>query len=100
MIEYKDYSVCENNFYESDKIENLKHYWSNIFKDTEIPVLNLPYDYSVSQLKTYNGDIVVKQISKNLFENLETLARNYNVSTYMLFLSAFVILLYQYSFYC
>lgn len=100
LIEYKDYSVCENNFYESDKIENLKHYWSNIFKDTEIPVLNLPYDYSVSQLKTYNGDIVVKQISKNLFENLETLARNYNVSTYMLFLSAFVILLYQYSGQC
>ena len=54
-IDYKDYSVWENNYLNSDNIIPIKEYWNNRFKNYEIPIINLPYDNPQTEKRTYNG---------------------------------------------
>lgn len=96
-LEYKDYSMWENTFLNSEIAEKYENYWLNNFKDEEIPVINLPYDKPITQSRSFTGKLVYKNISKELFAKLELLAKKYGVSSYMLFLSAFYVLLYEYT---
>lgn len=96
-IEYKDFTIWESEFNKSTEIKELEKNWLNIFKDIDIPVINLPYDFPVSQQKTYNGNTIQTKISQDTFEKLELLAKNNKVSPYVLFLSAFYALLYRYT---
>ena len=97
-ISYIDYSVFENNYIHSTSIEKLQNYWNNTFKNKEIPVINLPYDYPiVSNIKTFNGNKISTNISKETFDKIETIAKQFNVSPYVLCLSAFYVLLHKYT---
>ena len=96
-IEYTDYTLFECEFNKSKRFENIENNWLNTFKDVDIPVINLPYDFPVSQQKNYNGDTLNARISKELFKSLENIAKENSVSTYTLFLSAFYVLLYRYT---
>lgn len=96
-LEYVDYSVWENDFNKSTDIQLYEKYWINQFKDKEIPVINLPYDYPVSQSKGYEGKIIFNNVEQSFFAKLELLAKKHNVSSYMLFLAAFYATLYKYT---
>lgn len=96
-IEYTDYSVWENDFNETIDVAPYEQYWVNQFKDKEIPVINLPYDYAVNQAKGFDGKIIFDNVDKDFFLKLELLAKKYNSSPYMLFLTAFYIVLYKYT---
>ncbi|MCK4260229.1 MAG: hypothetical protein KAX49_14725 [Halanaerobiales bacterium] len=43
-IQYKDFTVWQNNLFESDKFKVQEEYWLKKFAG-EIPILNMPYDY-------------------------------------------------------
>lgn len=96
-IEYKDYAVWENDFIESEEIKEAENYWINKFKDSDISSINLPYDYSMPAVRTYNGDKITKKINKKDFDKYLKYAKELNVSPYMLFMSAFFVLLYKYT---
>ena len=96
-IEYKDYSVWENDFLNSENILPIKNYWNKRFKNYEIPIINLPYDNQPSDKKSYNGNKVYYKIPQNLFDNVSSLAKKYGMSNYMIFLSILYILLYRYT---
>lgn len=96
ILEYKDYSVWENNLINSQSINDYENYWINKFKNSELSSLNLPYDYSPSST-SYVGDKLVKELDKVFFNQILLLARELNVSPYMLLVSALCILLYKYT---
>ena len=96
-IQYKDYAVWEDNLIKSGKMENLENYWLNKFKSSEFPSLNLPYDYSASSANSYVGSRIIRPLDKDLFNKVENIASKLNVSPYMLFISAFFVLLYKYT---
>jgi amino acid adenylation domain-containing protein/thioester reductase-like protein len=96
-IEYKDFSIAENNFIGSDKLEPLRDYWSKRYENFEIPVINLPYDFSKSDAKTFKGEKVYYHFEKSLMDKVNKLANSLNVSSYMLFLSCLYLLLYKYT---
>ncbi len=96
-FDYIDYSVFEENFVKSEKIKKYDNYWSSIFSNTEVPVLNLPYDYPITSEQKYVGDKVTLSISKNIFTNLQEIASSLNISSYTLFLTALYVLLYKYT---
>lgn len=96
-IEYKDFAVWENKFIESDDIKEAENYWVNKFKDSEIPSLNLPYDYNIPSVKSYNGNTISKKIKKDDFKKYVEFAKSLGVSPYIFFISAFFILLYKYT---
>ena len=96
-IEYKDYAVWENNFIKSEKIKPLEEYWVNKFKDSDLSDLNLPYDYKPSVNRNYKGNKLTKYLDKNYINKISEIASNNGVSPYMIYLSAFFILLYKYT---
>lgn len=96
IIEYKDYSVWENNLVNSSTINSYENYWINKLKNSELSSLNLPYDYSSSSI-SYVGDKLVKELDKVFFDQTLSLARELNVSPYMLLISVLFILLYKYT---
>ena len=96
-IQYKDYSVWENNVNKSDEIKRIENYWINKFKDSEFSQLNLPYDYKMPANRSYNGNKITNIIDEHKFRRITRYAKKIGVSPYMLFISAFYILLYKYT---
>lgn len=96
-IDYKDYSIWENSLISSDKIKNIENYWINKFKGSEIPSLNLPYDYPNPTTPSFVGDRLIKNLNDELINKINILANDLQVSPYMIFISAYFILLYKYT---
>lgn len=96
-FEYLDYAIWENNFKNTEKFKNLKNYWENKFTGKEIPAINLPYDFSPNETKDFKGNTISKALDDKIFSSLQTISQTYNVSTYMLLLSAFYVLLNKYT---
>lgn len=96
-FDYIDYSVWENNYLNSNEIEKYDKYWSSVCSNTEVPALNLPYDYPVSDTKSYNGDKISYIMQNATFERLQKLSKSLNVSEYTVFLTALYVLLYKYT---
>ncbi len=95
QISYKDFSVWENKEISSKRQDTIENYWLSKFKDKSIPVLNLPYDYPRPVVKSYNGNKISRQISKDDFIKYENFAKSIGISSYMFFATAFLIVLYK-----
>ncbi len=96
-IEYKDYAVWENKLIKSNALDNIRKYWIDRFKDYDIPVINLPYDYAKTNTLKYNGNKLNFKIDDDLFNKIKEIAQKFEVSDYMLFLACFYCLLYKYT---
>ena len=96
-IEYKDFAEWEQNYVSSESIKESEEYWINKFNDSDIPSVNLPYDYKMPSLRSYKGNTITKKINKKDFNKYLAYAKELGVSPYMFFLSAFFILLYKYT---
>lgn len=96
-IDYKDYTMWEQSLFNSATFLDCQKYWKNRYNNYEIPVINLPYDFPVSNKKSFIGKRLSFPIDKDLFDSLSKLANNYHVSEYMVFLSALYLLLYKYT---
>lgn len=96
-IQYKDYAIWENRYNESKEIRTIENYWIDKFKNSDFAQLNLPYDYKIPINRSYRGNKIVNVIDENQFRKIERYAKKIGVSPYMLFLSAFFILLYKYT---
>lgn len=96
-LSYIDYAVWEENFLKSETAKSMENYWINKFTDFPINELNLPYDFNPKAIQTYKGDKIGQKIDPELFKDLENIAKSLNVSSYVLFLSCFLILLNKYT---
>lgn len=96
-VDYKDFTIWENKFLKSDYFKNIEKNWIENFKNIDIPAINLPYDFPLSKTKSYDGNTIKTKIPKDTFEKLELISKKYKVSSYVLFLSAFYVLLYKYT---
>lgn len=96
-ISYTDYSEWENNYLNSTNFIAVQDYWKNRFNNYEIPVINLPYDNSINNSKTFTGNKLSFKLTKTLFRQLSKLSKKYDCSNYMIFLTALYILLYKYT---
>ena len=96
-IQYRDYSVWEDNFIKSNKINKIEKYWINKFKSSDLEQLNLPYDYKMSTNRTFCGEKVSYIIDGKEFKRIERYAKKNGVSPYVFFLTAFFVLLYKYT---
>ena len=97
QLQYIDYAVWENRFNDSEDIKQYEEYWVNEFKEAELSQLNLPYDYKTSANRSYKGNKISNIIDEQQFRKIENYAKKLGVSPYVLFISAFFILLYKYT---
>ena len=96
-INYIDYSVWEQQNLESEKMQLEEKYWLNKINNFPMQSLNLPYDYNPKAIKTFAGNKISQKIDDSEFKQLEDIAKLLGVSPYILFISAFIILLHKYT---
>ncbi|MDM8517564.1 condensation domain-containing protein [Desulfobacterales bacterium HSG16] len=93
-IQYKDYAAWHNELLtDADK---LKKYWHNVLSGT-LPVLNTFSDYPRPAVKTYNADVVVFDINKDLTIGLNKLGKDNNASLFMVLLALSKALFHRYT---
>ena len=94
---YSDYSEWENSFLSSDAVSSIRDFWIKRFNNYEIPVMNLPYDYTVSDKKSFVGNKLHFSLGENVFSIVDEIAKSHGMSNYMVFLAALYLLLYVYT---
>ena len=90
--QYKDYSQ----WMRTRDLSAQKEYWVKEFTD-EIPVLDMPLDYTRPQEQSFNGAMTFSTTGKELREKLKKLASRTGTTEYMIFLSAAMVTLSKYS---
>ncbi len=99
-VQYKDFSVWQNELFKTDLFESQKQYWLDTFagqQDSEIPVLNMPTDYLRPSIQSFRGDRINFGIDDELTAQLKELATQSGSTMYMVLLSAYNVLLYKYT---
>ncbi len=97
-IQYKDFAVWQNEFFNSDEIKNQEEFWLKTFDTSdEIPVLNLPTDFSRPSVMSFAGDVVEFGIDADLTAKLNQLSTKIGGTLYMTLLAGFNVLLSKYS---
>lgn len=90
--QYKDYSEWMS----GRDLSQQKQYWLSQFEDS-IPVLDFPYDYPVAGQGTAKAEILTAPIEPSLALRIHEIAREKNMTEYMLCLSAFMVLISRYA---
>jgi amino acid adenylation domain-containing protein len=81
-IQYKDYAAWQQHQLSNENLETHKSYWLNQFSGM-LPVLELLPDKARPAVKTYNGGIVGKYISKEMTGGIKQLAQQHGATLFM-----------------
>ena len=95
-LDYIDYAEWEFEKLSNNKLKDQKDFWINEFKNG-IPVLDFQTDYVRPNIQSFEGSKIYKAIDAKLAMEVNNLAKKLNVSTFMLLLSAYYVLLFKYS---
>jgi len=101
-LQYRDYAAWQNQMLEGDAIGKQEAYWLNEYGNiegagTEIPVLNLPTDYTRPGLQSFEGDRIQFELNEEMAKALSRMAKRAGATMYMVLLAGFNILLSKYS---
>ena len=91
-LQYKDFSEWQNSMEQADHIKRQEQYWIRRFSD-RLPILNLPFDFGRPGVQSFEGDSVNFMLGKGERERIIALAKENEVTFFMLMLSIFNILL-------
>jgi len=95
-IQYKDYTVWLETEMASQAFVQHKEYWHHMLGQDR-PVLDLPADFQRPVVKTYNGATAAINIGHASSLKLQTLARQTQISPFMLWTGLIATLLYRYT---
>lgn len=95
-LQYKDYSEWQNRLFESGRINKQEEYWLDVLSG-EIPVLNLPADFSRPSRQSFEGGTVYIALEKELSGKIRAIAASTQSTLYMVLLAAYNVLLYRYT---
>ena len=95
-IQYKDYAVWMRSEEQLAKLKTSEEYWLTIFSG-DLPVLELPTDKIRPKVKTYAGDSITHNFSKEASANLKTFSEKHNSSLFMLLMAGINGLLSRYT---
>ncbi|MFA6308744.1 MAG: amino acid adenylation domain-containing protein [Clostridia bacterium] len=95
-IRYRDFSVWQNDMLLSDKVNRQYEYWMKNYEG-EIPVLNMPTDFTRKNVQVFDGNRFRFEAERTLFNDIEVLAEKTGTTLYMILLANFYVLLSKYS---
>ncbi|MBT3388620.1 MAG: AMP-binding protein, partial [Desulfobacula sp.] len=93
---YADFVSWQTEMLEGSKGEELWNYWKNQLSG-ELPALDLPLDFPRPAMQTFNGATHTFKLSEKLSETIRAVASKEDVSLFILFLSAYQLLLHRYT---
>lgn len=95
-IQYADFAVWQRQWLQGEVLEKQLAYWKQQLSG-ELPVLELPTDYSRPALQSFRGARQGVVLSKALTESLKELSYQEGVTLFMTLLAAFKTLLHRYT---
>lgn len=95
-VQYKEFSTWQNELLKTDIIKKQEEFWLDYFKG-ELPLLNLPTDYTRPSTQSFEGDTLSFELDGELLQLLKKTANKTGTTLFMLLLSAYNILLSKYS---
>ncbi|MCK4765347.1 MAG: amino acid adenylation domain-containing protein [Candidatus Aminicenantes bacterium] len=91
-IQYKDYALWQRSALQQELMEKQEDYWLERFAG-EIPVLELPTDYPRPTVQDFAGAVVYFQVGPQETAGLKKIAREQEVTLYMVLLALFNVFL-------
>jgi amino acid adenylation domain-containing protein len=95
-IHYADYAAWQREWLQGQVLEKQLSYWTKQL-DGELPVLELPTDRPRPAVQTFNGSREWLVLSERITESILAMAQREGVTSFMMMLAAFKVLLYRYS---
>jgi amino acid adenylation domain-containing protein len=95
-IQYADFAVWQRQILQGEFLETYLSYWKKQLSGAPA-VLELPTDHPRPPTQTFRGAMQSLVLSKTLVESLKTLGQQEGVTSFMILLAAFKILLYRYT---
>ncbi|MFJ7254289.1 amino acid adenylation domain-containing protein [Streptomyces sp. NPDC098085] len=93
---YLDFLNAQNRFLSGPAAQRMLDYWRSHLPD-EVPVLELPVDKPRPAVQTHNGASEFFVLDTALTNRVHALAREHDVTPFMVLLSAYYVLLQRYS---
>ncbi|MEU0738910.1 amino acid adenylation domain-containing protein [Streptomyces sp. NPDC006134] len=93
---YLDFLNRQNRLLAGPEARRMLAYWKSSLPD-EVPVLALPTDRPRPAVQTHNGASEFFVLDEELSARVHALAREHNVTVFMVLLSAYYLLLHRYS---
>jgi tyrocidine synthetase-3 len=91
-IQYRDYAEWQNNDTQKMVLKSQEGYWLQVFEG-DIPLLDLPMDYSRPGIQQFEGDRVFFEMGKEETKSLNQLSESQDATLYMVILAVFDVLL-------
>ncbi|MCP4149879.1 MAG: hypothetical protein GY757_19190, partial [bacterium] len=91
-IQYKDYTQWQSKTGESQQVKQQEKFWKKEFEG-EVPVLNLPLDFARPAVQSFDGGALTFELAPTETTALKEIARENNVTLYMLLLTYYNIFL-------
>lgn len=95
LIQYADYADWQRKMLQGDFLNEKLAYWHQKLGDGH-PASLLPTDYPRKIRKGSRGGIEQLEISGNQLKSFAAVGRQFNASSFMVFLAAFMVLIYRY----
>jgi acyl carrier protein/NRPS condensation-like uncharacterized protein len=95
-LQYKDFAIWQNKLFDTGEMKKQEMFWLEKFKG-EIPLLNMPTNYSRPLIRDSQGDMITFNTGSELAEQLKKLARESNTTLFMVLLAAYNVLLFHYT---
>ncbi|MBX3301082.1 MAG: amino acid adenylation domain-containing protein [Nitrospira sp.] len=95
-IQYADFAAWQRNWLEGGELDRQLSYWRRQL-GVDHPLLELPTDRPRPAVQTYKGASYEFPFDADLVRLLNSFAQRYDITSYMVLLSAFKILLYRYT---
>jgi amino acid adenylation domain-containing protein len=91
-----DHVRYEERFLNSDRANHMRQYWLQDLTGHVEP-LDLPADRPRPAVKSYHGSTILFQMPKSLTQPIQAFASSKGVTPYVVFISAYIILLHRYT---
>lgn len=95
-LQYSDFARWQKQVWEQGLMQEHEHYWLNELTQLPAP-LQLPTDAPRQAVKSYAGDAIAFRVDADLSNAVQRLAQTESATPFMVFLSAFALLLNRYT---
>jgi amino acid adenylation domain-containing protein/thioester reductase-like protein len=95
-IQYRDYAAWHEKVLESPLMRDQERFWLSMFPDS-VPVLDLPTDFRRPTFLSHDGHKIYYRLDDALTARLKRLAREQEVTLYVVLLCAYSVLFAKYS---
>jgi amino acid adenylation domain-containing protein len=95
-VQYGDFAIWQEQQFQGAPLEEHLAYWQRHLKDLST-ILQFPTDRQRPTLRTWQGARLARLLPRELMEQVEALAQREKVTTFMVLLAAFQVLLLRYT---